>query len=299
MQQSLSQYKTFYEVAKSENVSKAARILLISQPAVSKSIKKLEESLGVKLFDRTTIGLNLTKEGKMLYEYLTTAFNHINDAELKLKTFSNINFGHLRIGVTETLCKHLLMSYLNIYTREHPNIRLSINTMHAAKAYERLEEKKIDLALLYKRDNNYKEINYIPLLDIHECFVASKDYLDYFNRVFPNNPDYFSNGNILLLDKKNAAREIVDKIFEEHNIIPRQILEINNMELLIDLAKNSVGIASVIKEFVNDDLESKKLIEIPLKFKIPKRSVGFAYNKTNISKELNDFLEIIKTPKKK
>lgn len=299
MQQSLSQYKTFYEVAKSENVSKAARILLISQPAVSKSIKKLEESLGVKLFDRTTIGLNLTKEGKLLYEYLTTAFNHINDAELKLKTFSNINFGHLRIGVTETLCKNLLMSYLNIYTREHPNIRISINTMHAAKAYERLEEKKIDLALLYKRENSYKEINYIPLLDIHECFVASKDYLDYFDRVFPNNPDYFTNGNILLLDKKNAAREAVDKIFDEQNIIPRQILEINNMELLIELAKNNVGIASVVKEFVKADLDSKKLIEIPLKFKIPKRNVGFAYNKTNVSKELNDFLEIIKTPNKK
>ena len=74
MQQSLTQYKTFYEVAKSENVSKASRILLISQPAVSKSIKKLEDSLGVKLFDRTTVGLNLTSEGKLLYEHLTTAF---------------------------------------------------------------------------------------------------------------------------------------------------------------------------------------------------------------------------------
>lgn len=116
--------------------------------------------------------------------------------------------------------------------------------------------------------------------------------------VFPNNPDYFTNGNILLLDKKNAARETVDKIFDEHNIIPRQILEINNMELLIELAKNNVGIASVVKEFVKADLDNKKLIEIPLKFKIPKRNVGFAYNKANVSKELTDFLEIIKTPTK-
>ena len=299
MQQSISQYKTFYEVAKAENVSKAARILLISQPAVSKAIKKLEESLGVKLFDRTTIGLNLTKEGKILYEHLTVAFNHINDVEMKLKTFSNINFGHLRIGVTETLCKHLLMSYINIYTREHPNIRLTINTMHAKKAYERLEEKKIDLALLYKRDNDLKDIVYLPLVDIHDCFVASKDYLDYFDKVFPNKKDYFANGHILLLNKKNTQREVIDRLFDENNIIPRQILELNNMEMLIDFAKNSVGIASVVKEFIKQDLQEKKLIEIPIKIKFPKRSVGFAYNKTNMSKELIDFIDMLKAPKKK
>ena len=293
MQQSLTQYKTFYEVAKSENVSKASRILLISQPAVSKSIKKLEDSLGVKLFDRTTVGLNLTSEGKLLYEHLTTAFNHINDAELKLKTFSNINFGHLRIAASQSLLKHLLMSYINIYAREYPNIRLSVTTMHTNKCYEKLTEKKIDIAFLHKGDNNYKEVEYVPLFDIHYCFVASKDYISYFSKVFPNDQDYFANGNILLLDKKNTTRDIIDKIFESNKIIPRQIMEVNNTESMVDFAKNGVGIACVIEEFVQDELDSKQLVRIPIKFKIPKHSVGYAYNKTNMSKELSDFLAVI------
>ena len=293
MQQSLTQYKTFYEVAKSENVSKASRILLISQPAVSKSIKKLEDSLGVKLFDRTTVGLNLTSEGKLLYEHLTTAFNHINDAELKLKTFSNINFGHIRIAASQSLVKHLLMSYISIYAREHPNIRLSVTTMHTTKCFEKLTEKKIDLAFLHKGDVSYKEIEYVPLLDIHYCFVASKEYMSYFSKIFPNNPDYFANGNILLLDKKNTTRDYIDKIFESNKIIPRQIMEVNNTESMIDFAKNGVGIACVIEEFVQDELDKKQLVKIPVKFKIPKYSVGYAYNKTNISKELNDFLTVV------
>lgn len=293
MQQSLTQYKTFYEVAKAENVSKASRILLISQPAVSKSIKKLEESLGIKLFDRTTVGLNLTAEGKFLYEHLTTAFNHINDAELKLKTFSNINFGHLRIGSSQSLLKHVLMSYLNMFTREFPNIRLSVNTLHSKKGYDRLIEKKVDIIFTYKYEKPYKEIEYSPLLDIHYCFVASKEYLSYFNKVFPDNPDYFTNGNILLLDKKNTARDFIDKIFYENKIIPRQIMEVNNTETLIDFAKNGVGISCVIEEFIKEDLDTKKLVKIPIKFKIPKRSVGFAYNKTNLSKELLDLIDIL------
>ena len=298
MQQSLTQYKTFYEVAKSENVSKASRILLISQPAVSKSIKKLEESLGVKLFDRTTVGLNLTAEGKLLYDHLTTAFNYINDVELKLKTFSNINFGHIRIGASQSLIKHLLMSYISIYAREHPNIRLSVTTMHTNKCFEKLTEKKIDLAFLHKNNNTYKEIEYVSLLDIHYCFVASKEYISYFSKVFEKDPDYFTNGNILLLDKKNTTRDIIDNVFDANKIIPRQIMEVNNTETMIDFAKNGVGIACVVEEFIQDELDKKQLVKIPVKFKIPKYSVGYAYNKTNISKELSDFLDVISSGKK-
>ena len=299
MQQTLTQYKTFYEVAKSENVSKASRILLISQPAVSKSIKKLEESLGVKLFDRTTIGLNLTSEGKLLYESLTTAFNYINDIELKLKTFSNINFGHIRIAASQSLIRHLLMSYISIYAREHPNIRLSVTTMHTNKCFEKLTEKKIDLAFLHKTNTVYKEIEYVSLLDIHYCFVASKEYISYFSKVFEKDPDYFANGNILLLDKKNTTREIIDNIFDSNKIIPRQIMEVNNTETMIDFAKNGVGIACVVEEFVQDELDKKQLVKIPVKFKIPKYSVGYAYNKTKIKKELSDFLDVISNGKKK
>ena len=298
MQQSLTQYKTFYEVAKSENVSKASRVLLISQPAVSKSIKKLEESLGVKLFDRTTIGLNLTAEGKLLYEHLTQAFNNITDAELKLKTFSNINFGHIRIGASQSLIKHLLMSYISIYAREYPNIRLSVSTMHTNKCFEKLTEKTIDLAFLHKSSKNYKEIEYVSLLDIHYCFVASKEYISYFSKIFKDDPDYFANGNILLLDKKNTTRDYIDKIFDTHKIIPRQIMEVNNTETMIDFAKNGVGIACVVEEFIQDELDKKQLVKLPIKFKIPKYSVGYAYNKTNISKELSDFLNVINTGKK-
>ena len=299
MQQSLTQYKTFYEVAKLENVSKASRILLISQPAVSKSIKKLEESLGVKLFDRTTVGLNLTSEGKLLYEHLTTAFNYINDVELKLKTFSNINFGHIRIGASQSLIKHLLMSYISIYAREHPNIRLSVSTMHTNKCFEKLTEKKIDLAFLHKNNNTYKEIEYVSLLDIHYCFVASKEYISYFSKVFAKDPDYFTNGNLLLLDKKNTTRDIIDNVFDANKIIPRQIMEVNNTETMIDFAKNGVGIACVVEEFIQDELDKKQLVKIPVKFKIPKYSVGYAYNKTNISKELSDFLDVISSGKNK
>ena len=73
MNQNLSQYKIFYEVAKAGNISKAAKELYISQPAISKAISKLEESLGIKLFSRNSRGVQLTREGAILFQHVNTA----------------------------------------------------------------------------------------------------------------------------------------------------------------------------------------------------------------------------------
>ncbi len=77
MDQNLSLYKVFYTVANSRNISKAAAELFISQPAISKSIRKLEQSLGVTLFSRNSRGVQLTEEGEILYEYVERAFNSL------------------------------------------------------------------------------------------------------------------------------------------------------------------------------------------------------------------------------
>ena len=77
MEQSLNYYKIFYEVAKCGNISKAAKNLYISQPAVSKSISRLEQSLSQTLFVRNKRGVKLTDEGKMLYEHILKAIDNI------------------------------------------------------------------------------------------------------------------------------------------------------------------------------------------------------------------------------
>ena len=85
MEQHLSQYKIFYEVARCGNISKAARELYISQPAISKAVSKLEENLGTRLFSRNSRGVLLTREGEILYQHISTAFEAINKGEKELK----------------------------------------------------------------------------------------------------------------------------------------------------------------------------------------------------------------------
>ena len=85
MNQNLSLYRIFYTVARSGNISRAADELFISQPAISKSIRKLEQSLDVTLFSRNSRGVQLTEEGELLYDYVQRAFYALQTGEERLK----------------------------------------------------------------------------------------------------------------------------------------------------------------------------------------------------------------------
>ena len=91
MEQHLAQYRIFFEVAKAGSISKAAKLLYISQPAISKSILRLEENLEIALFTRTSKGVSLTPEGQIFYEYLQNAFSAIEAGETHLAKIKQFN----------------------------------------------------------------------------------------------------------------------------------------------------------------------------------------------------------------
>ena len=112
MNQNLNYYKVFYTVARYKNISKAADALFISQPAISKTLSKLEENLGCRLFHRTSRGVSLTDEGQFLYERIEKAFQLIDSGEEELQQMNELGIGRIRIGVSTTLCKYILLPYL-------------------------------------------------------------------------------------------------------------------------------------------------------------------------------------------
>ena len=118
MEQHLSQYRIFYEVARCGNISRAAKELYISQPAISKAISKLEENLNTKLFIRNSRGVQLTKEGTILFQHINSAFESIHRGERELKRIHDFHIGHLKIGVSNTLCKYVLLPYLKAFVEK-------------------------------------------------------------------------------------------------------------------------------------------------------------------------------------
>lgn len=295
MNQNLSSYRIFYTVANTGNISKAAKELYISQPAISKSIQKLEESVGCKLFSRSSRGVVLTDEGKLLYEHVSEAFETLTMGEEKLKRSIELGVGHLKIGVSSTLCKYLLLPYLKEFIRQNPHISISISCQSTNDTLKLLEDNKIDIGLIGKPEN-LKNIHFDFLEEIEDIFVAANDYLRNLKARGIQKDHILQSSTLMLLDKNNMTRQYIGDYLQENQIIIKDSIDISDMDLLIDFARIGVGVACVIKNFVREDLENGTLMEIPLGFPIHKREVGFAYKTTTKpSKSLAEFIHFYKT----
>ena len=285
----------FLTIVKYGSFTEAAQTLSVSQPAISKSIQKLEESVGCKLFSRSSRGVVLTDEGKLLYEHVSEAFETLTMGEEKLKRSIELGVGHLKIGVSSTLCKYLLLPYLKEFIRQNPHISISISCQSTNDTLKLLEDNKIDIGLIGKPEN-LKNIHFDFLEEIEDIFVAAKDYLRNLKARGIQKDHILQSSTLMLLDKNNMTRQYIDDYLQENQIIIKDSIDISDMDLLIDFARIGVGVACVIKNFVREDLENGTLVEIPLGFPIHKREVGFAYKTTTKpSKSLAEFIHFYKT----
>ncbi|MDY3888868.1 MAG: LysR family transcriptional regulator [Agathobacter sp.] len=291
MNQNLSSYRIFYTVANAGNISKAAKELYISQPAISKSIQKLEESLECKLFSRSSRGVALTDEGALLYSHVKEAFETLTQGEEQLKRSIELGVGHIRIGVSSTLCKFMLLPYLKEFIRRNPHISISISCQSTNETLKLLDNNKIDIGLIGK-PAVMKNIEFDYLDNIEDIFVANKEYLDNLKKRGVAADEILENSTLMLLDKNNMTRKYIDDYLQNNQIEVAESIDISNMDLLIDFAKIGVGVACVIRNFVKEELEEGSLIEVPLGFPIHEREVGFAYkSNTKSSKSLEAFID--------
>lgn len=295
MEQNLSLYKIFYTVAQAGNISKAAKELYISQPAISKSITKLEQSLDTILFLRNSRGVQLTEEGHILFKYLESAFSTISTAEEQIKRIKELDIGHITIGVSTTLCKYVLLPYLQEFIEKCPHIRITIECQSSNKTLQLLEENKIDIGLIGK-PYQLKNIDFYSLGEIEDVFVATESYINNLKiREAADSSDIFKTATLMLLNKENMTRQYIDDYFIKNNIEINNLIEISTMDLLIEFAKIGLGVACVIKGFVETELKSNTLIEVPLEIPIHKREIGFAFSRSvPLSSSVENFIHSYK-----
>lgn len=293
MSNNMNLYYIFYEVAMTKNISKAASDLYISQPAISKAINRLESNLECKLFTRNSRGVVLTNEGEILFEQIKEAVEAIKEGEEKIKLAGELGVGRLSIGVSTTLCKHVLLPYLEKYVNKYPHVKVSISCQSSMETIQALEQDKIDIGFIgYPVSKN--SLTYKPVMEIHDTFVCTKQYLDNFSmREKLTKEKLIENATFMMLNKENITRKYVDTALDAVGVVPKNVIEISNMDLLIDFAKTNLGISCVIRELVENDINNSHLKEINLIGKTAGREIGLAYlhNKIEINKCVSDFID--------
>ncbi|OLA30598.1 MAG: LysR family transcriptional regulator [Firmicutes bacterium CAG_194_44_15] len=282
MENNLNLYYIFYTVALHKNISGAAKELYISQPAISKAISKLEQSLDVILFHRSSRGVTLTMEGELLFTQVQTAFSAIRHGEEQLKKVNELGISQISIGVSITLCKYVLLPYLQQFVKDNPHIKVTITCHPTMETLRDIDNSVTDIGVV-GIPSLPNGLTYIPFREIQDTFVTTDRYLENLKiRVGNDRKAILNNATFMMLNKENISRKYVDMYLSSHQITMDNIIEINTMDLLIELAKIDLGIACVIKDFVKDELDDHSLTEMSLGRAIPKRKLGLVYKDDTI-----------------
>lgn len=270
----LELYKVFYVVAKNKHMTRASEELHISQPAISQSIKKLEDQLGGTLFLRSNKGMELTEEGKMFYEYVKGALELIGNAENEFTSFKDLSKGEIKVGCSTTLTKLILMDALENFHKDYPNININIVNGLTSNLINDLKLGKLDFVIF--NESNVKENNlYLEKIkELKQGFVYNPDY-------YTDNVKTFSDLNklpLILQNGESNSRKLLDYIaLQEHvKLIPR--MEVVSQELISEFANIGLGVGFVIIDLANRNF--KKLKELEINKTIPNINVYLALNKS-------------------
>lgn len=270
----LELYKVFYVVAKNKHMTKASEELHISQPAISQSIKKLEEQLGGTLFLRSNKGMELTEEGKMFYEYVKGALELINNAENEFTSFKNLSKGEIKIGCSTTLTKLILLDCIKEFHLKYPNININITNDLTKNLINDLKLGKLDFVIF--NEGNIKEIN----LDLKIIKELKQGFI--YNPKFYNddmvNFEDLNKYPLILQKEQSNSRKFLDYIALQNNVklIPK--MEVVSQELITEFTNIGLGIGFVIIDLAKRNYNN--LQEVKINKKIPNIKVYLATNKS-------------------
>lgn len=264
-------YKIFYTVANFKSITKAAKYLYISQPAVTMSIKKLEGQLGITLFVRTKKGVTLTSEGSILYDYIQRAMENIKIGENRVNNLKKLESGNIRIGIGTTLTKYFLSKYLKTFHEKYPKITIDISTDQTKKTISNLENGLIDVAIITSDNTDIKGLNTKYTKEIQDIFIANKDYSYIKDTVIELND--LNNYPLLLQGQNTSTRNFLDKFTEKNNVTLSPVMKVDSYSLVIEFAKIGMGIGFITREYIEKELNSGELIEIKTIPKAPKRKI--------------------------
>lgn len=268
-------YRVFFTVGQCGNISEASKQLFVSQPAVSKSIKKLEELSGCTLFFRSSKGVSLTTEGAILFDYVKKGFDHLNNGERILKKIQTKDAGIVRIGISTTLCKHILIPHLKEFHTRYPQIKINIINRTSNETLRLLEKGTIDFCIISLPEKD-ERLDFHVLSTITDILVTNDSY-SYLQKQI--DLDSINSLPLMVLEKGNVTRTYIDKHLLQHGIALQPEIEISSMDFLIDFAKIGIGVALVIKEFVEGELKENTLRQIKITPPIPARQVGIVRQK--------------------
>ena len=292
----IKQLRSFITISETKNITKAAALLNIVQPAVSRQIHLLEDELGVELFERGRHGMHLTNEGKILETYARRALKEIETAKIELTSSDGALKGTVNIGILASLSELLSISLMRVIKEKYPHVNLKITVGYSGHLKEWLENGEIDVALIYGSVSS-KFLDLQPLVREQLWLIgAYNSSLSAENSIELKDVSQY---DLILPYAPHRLRTLIEQGFHKAKYELKISAEVNDLNVQKQLVKEGFGFTILPLVSIKNELEQKAFQASPIHHPDFIREIGLALpNTRHISKLVHTIAQEIITSSK-
>lgn len=249
--------RLFATVARTGSFSKAADVLHLSQPSISKGVRDFELQLGCNLLDRSPKGVTPTREGAALIRHAETLFAAERSAEEELRALRNLDNGSLRIGASTTIATYLIPDFLGAFHRAHPGIELYLTSANTRDIANLMLQHQIEIALVEGPVSDEGLDSEPWLTDVMEIIVSATH--PFTTATSPVTLKDIAKEVLIVREMGSGSREVVMQALAASGVVPARTLEIGSTEAIKQLVAAGLGISIVSRAGIKDQVALNRL----------------------------------------
>jgi len=283
----------FLAVAENLSFSKAAEELFISQPAVTKHIKELENKYKVDLFERKGNKIILTEGGKLAYAKLKAIRQDYRELAFELGSMGDVFKGELRIGASSTISQYIIPDIVAKFHKRYPQIQLYLINGNSFEMEQQLLNKDIDVALV-ENSSSQSNIKYITFLSDEIIAVAGAD--SRFKKRKSYSLSEVVEWPLVLREKGSGTLEFINKAFKSNGLNVDQLnvtIHLGSTEAIKRFVKSYDGVALLSDKAVEKELQQKELLKLSIKNHEMNRALRLAFRQGHISEAAQLFTDFM------
>ena len=262
MQNNLNQLRTFFLAARERNLTRAAEILCVTQPAVSMQIKALEQNLGLILIKRHGKDFQLTAVGDVLYGYMEEIFHILDKMEYTLKSFGELSQGSLKLGTTHSFARHFMPNLIQSYQEQFPGVRVFLKEGNSQDILEGVLSFKYDIGLIGRLPYD-KKLKSIPY-NKPEFWLVTPPWHKFNDKEEISLKD-LHNEPLIIQEKGSGARHAILSLLRRHDVDISVLIEAGSVEFIKEYILKGRGIAFLYKAEVEPEVEMGLLRSLKIK----------------------------------
>lgn len=288
-------YKVFYYVAKYNNFTLAANVLLTSQPSVTRSIKSLEHNLGCRLFIRSKRGVTLTPEGELLYRHIAPACESIYKGEEALGSALSLQKGTVYIGATETTIHGLLLEKLERFHGKYPGVHIKILNDSTPPIIADLKSGKIDLAIVTTPiEEDKKHLQITKIKAFQDILIAGPNFANLQDKQLKLHE--LEKYPLVCLSNATMTYRFYSDFYAKYGVHLNPDIELATADLLLPIIAKNLGIGFAPEDLVSAAVEQGVVFKLNLVEKIPERHICIVRNVQNpLSIAARQLIRILKS----